>query len=716
MYNVGQDYIDALAEKTRQDRIYGTLTLADGTVYEITDSNLVKDSLSLSKELCGEKYRIGTFNIACLKLAFFIDNALGIDLTDAYVTISYFLKLAGNTEQQVPLGTFYADPILSIRRKKILSIVAYDKGVKFDRDISDNFRLIQTTPAQLISAACSYCAVGCNVQQNSFADMPNGTLTVSAADRQLQTYRDVIMWCAALVCGYAVIDRNSRLSVIPARYGVSGGSIITSRTVTAAERESITVTDTRAYIKYLTAYAGDDIACYVSPFTAQDEQAAPAAYVLEKNPLLADKTAAECEDANEDWLDYIDTFMQRGVQARIMGDPALDPGDALMFTGGDVDQRTGIIGVVTSYEWHYRNYHDVRCTAAECCGSIAPGSAPGGASAVRTQTAKRIDAINTGGTTGGVGESLGNRNENFNTYTGHSWANRVVGTGGGCCHLEGELNTLEGCGYTSVGGANNSGTNDNYSIVHGNYNTFSGGGHVIAGSHNTVGGANNAVVGYGNTVTGNHDVVAGYGNTVSASYALVCGYGVDTTQHGGYVFYAGSNNVSVTMTSNGYITATAYNTNGADYAEYFEWADGNPDGEDRRGMLVAIDGDRIRPANGDDIDGIVSANPSVCGNDYDLFWQGRYKKDIFGTVQLDENGGQMISEDFDKDRVYIPRSQRKEWAPVGLVGRLVITDDGSCKAGVYVSARNGTGHATFKNTGVKVLKRLDGTHVEVLIK
>ena len=715
MYNVGQDYIDALAAKTREDRIYGTLTLADGTVYEITDSVLVKDSLSLSKELCGEKYRVGTFNIACLKLSFFVANALGIDLTDAAVTINYYLKTANNTEQQVPLGTFYVDPILSVRRKNILGIVADDAGVKLDRDISDAFRNITGTPAQLIAAACSYCSVGCSVGTNRLDGMPNSALAVNAASRQLQTYRDVVMWCAALVCGYAVIGRDSRLSVIPAIYGVSGGAIITSRTVTAAERESIYVTDTRAYIKYLTAYAGDDIACYVSPFTAQDEQAAPAAYVLEKNPLLADKTAAECENANEDWLDYIKTFMQRGVRARIMGDPALDTGDALMFTGGDVDQRTGIIGVVTSYEWRYRNYHDVVCTAADCCGSIAPGSSQGGASAVRTQTTKRIDAIRTC-RTACVGEALGNRNENFNTYTGQQWANRVIGTGGGCCHLEGEQNTLQNCGYTSVGGANNSGANDNYSIVHGNYNTFSGAGHMIAGSHNAVSGSYNAVVGYGNTVGGYNNIVAGTDHNIGSSYSLVCGYGVDTSQKPGYVFYVGSNNVSAVISSNGYVYASAYMTNGADYAEYFEWADGNPDNEDRRGRLVSLDGDMIQLANGDDIDGIVSANPSVCGNDCELYWQGKYKKDIFGRVLTDENGEQMLSGSFDKDREYIPRSERREWSPVGLVGRLVVVDDGSCKVGGFVSARNGIGHATFRDTGVKMLKRLDETHIEVLIK
>ncbi len=31
----------------------------------------------------------------------------------------------------------------------------------------------------------------------------------------------------------------------------------------------------------------------------------------------------------------------------------------------------------------------------------------------------------------------------------------------------------------------------------------------------------------------------------------------------------------------------AFNTSGADYAEYFEWLDGNPEAEDRRGYFCS---------------------------------------------------------------------------------------------------------------------------------
>lgn len=71
---------------------------------------------------------------------------------------------------------------------------------------------------------------------------------------------------------------------------------------------------------------------------------------------------------------------------------------------------------------------------------------------------------------------------------------------------------------------------------------------------------------------------------------------------------------------------------GADYAEYFEWADGNPGHEDRRGLSVVLDGDKIRPAlPGEEPIGVISANPSVVGDGDIDRWKGKYLRDAFGA-------------------------------------------------------------------------------------
>jgi len=79
---------------------------------------------------------------------------------------------------------------------------------------------------------------------------------------------------------------------------------------------------------------------------------------------------------------------------------------------------------------------------------------------------------------------------------------------------------------------------------------------------------------------------------------------------------------------------------GADYAEMFEWDDGNSDNEDRRGYSVVLtNGNKIRKATSDDtaadIIGVVSANPTVLGDSAWNMWDEKYLKDDFGGYVLE---------------------------------------------------------------------------------
>jgi len=117
----------------------------------------------------------------------------------------------------------------------------------------------------------------------------------------------------------------------------------------------------------------------------------------------------------------------------------------------------------------------------------------------------------------------------------------------------------------------------------------------------------------------------------------------------------------------------SWNGGGADYAEYFEWSDGNPDAEDRRGISVVLDGEKIRPAlAGEDPIGVISGNPSVVGDAAWNKWAGKYLRDDYGSYILDENGERQLSPAYDPEVEYISREQRPEWDCVGLMGKLRI--------------------------------------------
>tara|TARA_A100001515_G_C4587220_1_gene214927 strand:- start:553 stop:2361 length:1809 start_codon:yes stop_codon:yes gene_type:complete len=128
-----------------------------------------------------------------------------------------------------------------------------------------------------------------------------------------------------------------------------------------------------------------------------------------------------------------------------------------------------------------------------------------------------------------------------------------------------------------------------------------------------------------------------------------------------------------------------WNTSGADYAENFEWSDGNSSNEDRRGISVVLVGDKIREAaEGEDPIGVISGNPSVIGDADDARWQGKYLRDDYGTYlqedyQVVNDEGETVTQqrrvlnpDFDPDREHVAREFRPEWSPVGLMGKLRI--------------------------------------------
>ena len=174
----------------------------------------------------------------------------------------------------------------------------------------------------------------------------------------------------------------------------------------------------------------------------------------------------------------------------------------------------------------------------------------------------------------------------------------------------------------------------------------------------------------------------------------------------------------------GEVTADgSFSGGGADYAEYFEWEDGNSSNADRVGYSVSLVDSKIKIAeSGETIIGVVSANPSVVGDAQELYWQGKYEKDDYGrdvyedytqtewveskdsdtdtsqeikhsyqtdkipsgisvpsdatVVSKDEDGNNLRrrkrSSSYDESLTYIPRSERKEWACVGLMGKVRI--------------------------------------------
>ena len=263
-----------------------------------------------------------------------------------------------------------------------------------------------------------------------------------------------------------------------------------------------------------------------------------------------------------------------------------------------------------------------------------------------------------------------------------------------------------------------------YDIISGNSNKCNtSNGDIISGYDNTVTNSNYAIVtGDENTVSGSSDcIVTGHDNTLSGAYCcIVAGTGASVTDNlKRLVIGRTGGNVFTVDTDGNVVAAGTITPGGADYAETYEWFDGNPDGEDRRGLFVTLDGKYIKLATLEDdyILGVISTTPSICGDTYDLYWKGKYRKNIFGEIEYDDDGNLIISDDYNSELKYIPQSQRKEKAKVGTHGKLVVVDDGTCQVNKYCKPSvNGVGTYTDDKNYYRVLERLDNTHIKIVIK
>lgn len=269
------------------------------------------------------------------------------------------------------------------------------------------------------------------------------------------------------------------------------------------------------------------------------------------------------------------------------------------------------------------------------------------------------------------------------------------------------------------------------------YVTYSHAGCGLIGNHLINNGAHQVAVGYLNKAVGTEPSYM-YTRNPSAIFYVGCGSSTSARAN------------AFRVASTAVYGAGAYNSSGADYAEMFEWADGNTENEDRRGIFVTLDGENISPAGPNDfILGIVSGNPSVCADVYDDQYKGMYEVDIFGspiwedieypektvhnrTVD-DETGKETFEEkiipahtvhrrklnpDYDDSKEYIARSDRPEWSAVGMLGKLVMVDDGTAEVNGYVRpADDGSGIATASESQTKyrVMSRLDETHIRILV-
>ncbi|PAB57931.1 peptidase G2 autoproteolytic cleavage domain-containing protein, partial [Anaeromicrobium sediminis] len=281
-------------------------------------------------------------------------------------------------------------------------------------------------------------------------------------------------------------------------------------------------------------------------------------------------------------------------------------------------------------------------------------------------------------------------------------------------------------------------------IASGDSSHAEGGGTIASGSYSHAQNEGTIAQGKSQTAIGRYNVAQGTSNSyVDTDNAFIIGNGTDSSRSNalevkwnGDTWVSGSGDFAgdISVGGDGHFTGNVYAAGfNPDFAEMFETIDGNPIDV---GYCVALVGDKIRKANSKDeyILGITSATPAIIADGGEMRWKYKYVIDEWGRVQYedvvvpaekDKDGKVIIPKrtetrpilnpEYDNTKEYIPRSKRPEWVAVGLIGQLLVRDDGTCKVNGYCMP-NDEGIATASSTGYRVMERTGENQILVLVK
>ena len=344
MYPVSKEYQKAISESSRSFFWTGMITTKAGKKYTFGNKDIVKGSGYISRQCSGSsEIELGSVYAAELGISLFSD----IDrysLEDASITVSFHLKV-GDAYEEVPMGIFY---IAEANRKiKTLELKAYDAMLNLDKNF--NKGLSSVFPYDFLFLLSKACHVELAQTKEEIEALTNGTELLGIyQENDIETWRDFLYYLAQALGCFSTIDRDGKLRLIP--YGITDNKTVDSR-----HRFSSTFSDfVTRYTAVSSTNKKKDIAEYYS--VKPDDGLT---MNLGVNPLLQFGLEEKRKRIINNILSAITVVNYVPFDSDTIGDPALDLGDVIKFTGGHADETKR--SAITSIETKINGKQTIKC-------------------------------------------------------------------------------------------------------------------------------------------------------------------------------------------------------------------------------------------------------------------------------------------------------------------------------------------------------------------
>lgn len=323
MYPVSEAFLSAVQENTRRYYWTGRIATKTGVVHEFSEKEIVKGSGYISAQCCdSNEMELGTVYASEMGITLFLD----VDrytLEDAKLELFYHLELDDGSWEEVPMGIFEVSE--ANRKIKCLDIKAYDYMLRFDEPFN-GFETVGNA-YDFMELCSKACRVELAQTREEIEAMPNGAEVLSVyTENDIETYRDMLYYVGQVLGGFFCINRIGKLEL--RKYGSEPVMEIGSR-----HRFSSSFSD---FITRYTAVSSTNLKTEMAEYYALEPDDG-LTMNLGVNPLLqfgVDETRKElCMNI----LNDISLINYVPFDSEMIGNPALDLGDVLKFSGGHAD-------------------------------------------------------------------------------------------------------------------------------------------------------------------------------------------------------------------------------------------------------------------------------------------------------------------------------------------------------------------------------------------
>lgn len=323
MYPVSDAFQKAIKENSRKYYWTGRIKTKEGKVLDFHQKDIVKGSGYITSQCCGStEIELGTVYASELGLSLFLELDR-YSLRDAEITLSYHLQLEDKSYETVPMGIFEISE--ANRKVKSIEIKAYDYMLRFERRFN-GFNMIGTA-YEFISFCSKTCHVDLQQDEVWYEALPNGKEKFSIyPDNDIESYRDVLYFVGQVLGGFFLINREGRLEL--RKYG--------TESVLEVERKHRFTSSFSDFITRYTAVSSTNLKTQFAEYYALEPDDG-LTMNLGVNPLLQFGLKETREEIVRNILQDLEAVNYVPFDSDTIGNPALELGDILSFTGGQAD-------------------------------------------------------------------------------------------------------------------------------------------------------------------------------------------------------------------------------------------------------------------------------------------------------------------------------------------------------------------------------------------